>query len=164
MEILAKLGIDWKLLIAQVVNFIVLLFVLRRYAYQPILRALEARTNKIEQGLKDAAKSQSKLQTVVEEEKKIMAAAREEARDILLKAEQSAKTRDAAMLRETKGKIDTMIADADSHLADEKARLVREAKAEISGLVVLATERVLGKTVDARIDAALVEQSLKSIE
>ncbi len=164
MEVFAKLGIDWKLLIAQAVNFTVLLFVLRRYAYRPILRALEARTKKIEQGLQAAAQSQKKLQAVVEEEKRIMAAAREEARDILLKAEMSAKERDALMLRETKGKIDRMIMDADSHLAEEKARLVREAKSEISSLVLLATERVLGGVVDAKVDAKLVQQSVQSAE
>ena len=105
MEVLAKLGIDWKLLIAQAVNFVVLLWVLRLYAYRPILRALEARTKKIEQGLQDAAQSQKKLQAVVEEEKQIMAAAREEARDILLKAETSAKERDAQMLQPVDGQL-----------------------------------------------------------
>ncbi len=164
MEVLAKLGIDWKLLIAQAVNFAVLLWVLRRYAYKPILRALEARTKKIEQGLKDAALSQEKLQLSLEEEKKIMAAAREEARDILAAAETSAKERDARMLQETKGKIDKMINDAEAHLAEEKSRLIREAKSELSAIVVSATERVLGKTVDAKVDAALVEAALKQSE
>jgi F-type H+-transporting ATPase subunit b len=164
MDILAKLGIDWKLLIAQVINFVVLLWVLRRYAYQPILRALEARTKKIEQGLSDAAQSQAKLQDIVEEEKRVMAIAREEARDILLKAEANAQERDASMLRETKKKIDTMIADADVHLSEERARLVREAKTEILELVVLATERVLGESVDAKVDAALIKKALKMSE
>ena len=161
MEVLAKLGIDWKLLIAQAINFVVLLWVLRRYAYQPILRALEARTKKIEQGLADAALSQEKLASSVEEEKRIMAAAREEARDILVRAEASAKERDAKMLGETKAKIDKMIADADAHLAEEKARLVREAKSELSELVVTATGRVLGRTVDGNIDAKLVAEALE---
>lgn len=164
MDILAKLGIDWKLLIAQAINFVVLLWVLRRYAYQPILRALEARTKKIEQGLSDAAQSQAKLQNIVEEEKRVMAIAREEAHDILLKAEANAQERDASMLRETKKKIEKMIADADVHLSEEKARLVREAKTEISALVVLATERVLGESVDTKVDAALVEKALKMSE
>ena len=161
MEVLAKLGIDWKLLIAQAINFIVLLWVLKRYAYQPILRALEARTKKIEQGLADAALSQEKLASSVEEEKRIMVAAREEARDILARAEASAKDRDAKMLTETKAKIDKMIADADAHLAEEKARLVREAKSELSELVVTATGRVLGRTVDHAVDAKLVAEALE---
>ena len=161
MEVLAKLGIDWKLLIAQAINFIVLLWVLKRYAYQPILRALEARTKMIQQGLADAALSQEKLASSVEEEKRIMVAAREEARDILVRAEASAKDRDAKMLTETKAKIDKMIADADAHLAEEKARLVREAKSELSELVVTATARVLGRTVDHAVDAKLVAEALE---
>lgn len=161
MEVLAKLGVDWKLLIAQAINFVVLLFVLKRYAYGPILRALEARTKKIEQGLKDAAASEEKLASTVEEEKRIMAAAREEARDILVRAETSAKERDGKMLLETKAKIDKMITDADAHLAEEKARLVREAKAELSGLIVTATGRVLGCAVDVSVDAKLVAEALE---
>lgn len=164
MEVLAKLGIDWKLLIAQAVNFVVLLWVLKRYAYKPILRALEARTKKIEQGLKDAALSQEKLAASVEEEKKVMAAAREEAREILMKAETSAKERDTRMLEETKTKIDRMITDADAHLAEEKARLIREAKAELSEIVIAATGRVLGKAVDAKVDAGLVQAALKQTD
>ncbi len=160
MEALANLGVDWKLFLAQAVNFLILLFVLRRFAYRPMLKFLEERTARIDQGLKDAESAHAKLKSVSEEEKKIMVAAREEARDILLQAEGAAKKRDALMLQETKGKIDKMIADADAHLADEKERLVREAKAELSSLVVTATERVLGKTVDAKIDTQLVEAAL----
>ncbi len=161
MEILAKLGIDWKLLIAQAVNFLILLLVLKRYAYKPILKALETRTKKIEQGLKDAEVSQTKLQGVIEEEKKILAAAREEARSILVEAEGNAKKRDAMMLDETKQKIDRMITEADSHLAENQAKLLREAKEELAGVVLLATERVLGNKVDATVDTELVKKSLE---
>ncbi|TXH00958.1 MAG: F0F1 ATP synthase subunit B [Candidatus Moraniibacteriota bacterium] len=160
MEVLAKLGIDWKLLIAQAVNFLVLLWVLRRYAYKPILKALETRTKKIEQGLKDAETSQAKLQGVIEEEKKILAAAREEARNILVVAESNAKKRDALMLDETKQKIDRMIAEADTHLAENQAKLLREAKAELTDIVIATTEKVLGGKVNVEIDAELVKKSL----
>lgn len=161
MEILTKLGIDWKLLIAQAVNFLILLWVLKRYAYLPILKALEGRTNKIEQGLKDAAASQAKLQGVIEEEKKILAAAREEAQHILTSAEEGAKKRDARMLDETKQKIDRMITEADAHLAGEQAKLLREAKAELANVVLVATKRVLEDKVDVQVDAELIKQSLR---
>lgn len=160
MEVLGKLGIDWKLLIAQAVNFLILLFVLKRYAYKPLVSALEARTKKIEQGLKDAEASQVKLQGVIEEEKKILSAAREEARSILVEAEGSAKKRDAMMLDETRQKIDRMIAEADTHLAENQAKLLREAKAELANVVLLATEKVLQNKVDVKIDEAVIKQSL----
>ncbi len=161
MEILAKLGIDWKLLIAQAVNFLILLWVLKRYAYKPILKALETRTKKIEQGLKDAEASQTKLQGVIEEEKKILTAAREEARSILVEAEGSAKKRDAMMLNETKQKIDRMITEADTHLAERQSKLLREAKEELADVVFMATKKVLGEKVDAKLDAELVKKSLQ---
>ncbi len=161
MEILEKLGVDWKLLLAQAVNFLVLLWVLKRFAYKPILKALEARTNKIEQGLKDAQASQAKLQGVIEEEKKILAAAREEARSILIEAEASAKKRDAMMLDETKQKIDRMIVETDKHLSEKQAKLLREAKEELAETVLLVTKKVLGDKVDASIDAEIIKQSLK---
>lgn len=160
MEVLTKLGIDWKLLLAQAVNFLVLLWVLKRYAYRPLLRALEARTKKIEQGLKDAEASQSKLQGVIEEEKKILSAAREEARSILIEAEGIAKKRDTLMLNETKQKIDRMITEADAHLAENQATLLREAKAELAETVLLATQKVLGEKVGVELDADLIKKSL----
>ncbi len=161
MEILEKLGIDWKLLLAQAVNFLILLWVLRRYAYKPILKALEARTKKIEQGLKDAETSQSKLQSVIEEEKKILVAAREEARNILVEAEASAKKRDTLMLEETKEKIDRMIVETDKHLGEKQAKLLREAKEELAETVMLATKKILGEKVDASLDGELIKKSLQ---
>ena len=63
MEIFAKLGIDWKLLIAQAINFAVLFWVLRRYAYKTMLDFLEKRTVRIEKGLQDAEAAQAKLKS-----------------------------------------------------------------------------------------------------
>ncbi len=161
MEILEKLGIDWKLLLAQAVNFLILLWVLRRYAYKPILKALEARTKKIEQGLKDAEVSQSKLQSVIEEEKRILVAAREEARNILVEAEASAKKRDALMLEETKEKIDRIIVETDKHLGEKQAKLLREAKEELAETVMLAIKKILDEKVDASLDGELIKKSLQ---
>lgn len=160
MEALTKLGIDWKLLLAQAVNFLVLLWVLKRYAYGPILRALEARTKRIEQGLRDATASKERLSAVHEEGKQIVAVAREEAREILLRSEETAKKRDASMLSETKAKIDRMIAETDAHLAEKQATLLREAKAEIAEVVLLATKRILNERVTVSVDEELVERSL----
>lgn len=164
MEILAKLGINWKLLLAQAVNFLILLYVLKRFAYQPLLRLLDERSRKIEKGLADAEAAREKLATSLEEEKKILATAREEARRTLEQAEANAKKRDAALLAETKGKIDKMITDADAHLAEEKSKLIREAKAELTSVVLLGLEKMLREKVDADRDRTLVAKALAEVE
>src|SRR3989338_6525968 len=54
MELLTKLGIDYRLLIAQLINFVILLAVLYRFLYKPVLKLLHERSTKIEDGLKNA--------------------------------------------------------------------------------------------------------------
>jgi F-type H+-transporting ATPase subunit b len=83
MEALANLGIDWKLLVAQVVNFAVVLLVLKRFAYQPMLKLLDERTAKIEKGLADAENAGKKLSEIEIQEKAILMEARTEAKRIL---------------------------------------------------------------------------------
>lgn len=163
MEVLAKLGIDWKLLAAQAVNFLVLLWLLKRFAYRPILSYLDERAKKIEQGLADAEAARTKLQSSLAEEKEILAAAREEARAIVSLAEATGKRRDADMLAQTKSKIEAMIAEADMRLSEKQSALLHEAKQELVGIVLLATEKVLREKLDAAVDTKLVERTLQEV-
>lgn len=164
MEVLAKLGIDWKLLIAQAVNFVILLLILKRYAYKPILAYLDERAAKIESGIKNAEAAEKKLATSLEEEKKILAVAREEARQTIAKAEEHAKKRDELMLSETKEKIEKMIKEADVHLAEKQAKLIREAKGELSQVVMLAVEKILHEKMNESADRALIEKTLGEVK
>lgn len=164
MEVLAKLGIDWKLLIAQAVNFVVLLLILKRYAYKPILAYLDERTAKIESGIKNAEAAEKKLAASLEEEKRILVAAKEEARQIMTKAEEHAKKRDELMLSETKEKIEKMIKEADVHLAEKQTKLLREAKGELSQVVMLAVEKILHKKMDESTDRVLIENTLGEVK
>lgn len=163
MEALSKLGIDWKLLLAQAVNFLLLLYILKRFAYRPILKLLDERSKKIEKGLADAEAAEKRLSASLEEEKKVLSQAREEAKKIVALAETSAKKRDADMLEVTKGKIDKMIAEADAHLQDEKNKLLREAQSEIADLVVLGVEKVLREKVNEKTDRAFIDKSLREM-
>mgnify|MGYP001588456271 CR=1 FL=1 len=66
MELISKLGIDWKLLVAQIVNFFILLFVLYKFAYKPVLEMLEKRSKTIEKGIHDAKASEERLKEIVQ--------------------------------------------------------------------------------------------------
>ena len=105
MDALAQLGIDWKLLLAQVVNFGILLFILKRYAYQPMLQLMDERAARIEKGLKDAEAAEQKLRSVEEEEKAILAGARQQAKELLVETDKAAKERDALKLSATEARV-----------------------------------------------------------
>jgi F-type H+-transporting ATPase subunit b len=161
MEVLAKLGVDWKLLLAQAVNFAVLFWVLRRFAYQPMLDFLEKRTVKIEQGLKDAEAATAKLSLMEVKEKEVLAEARTEAKSIIALAEASAKKRDAEHALATEAKVKHLLEEAQMKIAEEKDKVMAGAKAEIGELVMLSVEKILREKIDVTKDSHLIKEIIK---
>ncbi len=149
MEILEQLGIDGKLLLAQAVNFLILLFILYRFVYKPMLDFLEKRTERIEKGLRDAEESGRRLSKATEREEEILSDARKEAKKLLSDATASAESRGAELLAEFGEKAQRIIAEAEERATAERERLFREAKGEIAGLVISTTEKVLREKLPA---------------
>lgn len=158
MEVLAKLGVDWKLLLAQAVNFAVLFWVLRRFAYQPMLDFLEKRSVRIEQGLKDAEAASQKLSEIEAKEKTVLAEARTEARAIITAAEVSAKKRDGERATETEAKVKRLLEEAEEKIREEREKALASAKEEIGELVMLSVEKILHEKADGTEDAALLKK------
>ena len=162
MEALASLGVDWKLLLAQAINFLVLLFVLRRFAYRPMLEFLEKRSDRIEQGLKDAEAAQAKLLEMEAKEKEMLALARDEARAIVNAAELAAKKRDAERLLETEAKTKRFLDEALVKIEEEKKRMLAEAREEFASVVNLSVEKILKEKVDAAKEATIIANGVAS--
>lgn len=162
MELFEKLGIDWKLLIAQIVNFLILLFVLKRFAYQPILKILNERKNKIEKGLEDAENSRKKLIEIIQKEKDILKKAREEAQMIIIKAEETAKRTEIEIISEAKMQAEKIIIEAKEKIEEEKKKMIIEAKKEVANLVFLAVEKVIAEKMNNSKDKEMIEKLLKN--
>jgi F-type H+-transporting ATPase subunit b len=160
-ELLSKLGIDWKLLIAQIVNFLVLLFVLWKFAYGPVLAMLEKRQKKIEKGLVDADEAHKKLAESAELQKEILRKARTEAKDIVEKAREQAEKSKSEIAVESKAQAEKIIAGAKAEIEQEKQKTIAEIKAEIGGLVVAATEKIIDEKMDEKKDKELIEKVIK---
>ena len=161
MEALANLGIDGKLLLAQVVNFAILLWVLKRYAYKPMLDMMDARSAKIEKGLSDAENATKKLAEIEQKEKEVLGAAQAEGKQILAAAEESAKKRDAAKLAETEAQVKKLLADAEAKMTADQAKMLAEAKGELAETVLLAVEKILREKLDAGKEKEMIEKMLK---
>lgn len=157
MDALANLGINWKLFAAQAVNFLILLWVLKRYAYKPMLEFLEQRSERIEKGLKDAEAAQAKLASMEVQEKETFAKAHAEARTIVALAEETAKKRDALHLAETEAKTKRFVEDARVKIEEEKQKIMAEAKAEIADVVLLSVEKILREKIDTKKDEEIIK-------
>jgi F-type H+-transporting ATPase subunit b len=160
-ELIKTFHIDIKMLVAQLVNFTIVLLVLWKFAYKPILKTMNERSAKIEKGLKDAENAGKKLTETAEKEKEVLADARKEAQTIISKAEDMAKKSKEQIAVEAKVQADKILESAKIQIEEEKQKLLKEVKAEIGNLVVAATEKIIGEKLDKTKDKELIEKALK---
>ena len=160
MELLNNLGINGKLLIAQIINFLILLYVLYKFAYGPVLKMLDERTKKIEKGLKDAEDSHKKLAEISEKESTVLVEARKQAQEIIKKAEESASSQAQEIMNASKEQSQKMLETAQKQIEQEKTKILSEVRAEVAGLVMMATEKIIDEKLDATKDAALIKKAI----
>lgn len=161
MELFNALGLDIKLIIAQWVNFAILLFVLYKFAYGPILEFIKERTDKISRGVKDAELSSRKLEEAEIEVANIIRKANENAEAILRDVTKEAEAKALMISEKSKIKILDFAKEIRKSLEDEKRKILRDAKAEISDLVVLGVEKIIGDKVDKDFNQKWITKKLK---
>ena len=160
-NLIGAFHIDYKILIAQLINFTIVLFVLYKFAYNPILKIINARTEKIEKGLKDAEEARKKLEETEIKEKEILNRARKEAQIILESAEKMAVKNKEEVMENAKKKSEEIMTVAKKQLEEERKKMIGEVKAEIADLVVAATEKIISEKLDAHKDKELIEKIIK---
>lgn len=153
--------IDWKIIIAQALNFIVVLFVLQYLALKPLKKLMKERTERIEGGLNDAAKNAEILKTTKKEYDEIVAKARTEAHEIFQEGKREAEEKKKEMLENASKDVEHMVLNGKKVLEAEKTKMIEEAKNEIVSLVVKATEKLLESHDDASFDKKALEQIKK---
>lgn len=160
MEIFQKLGIDWRLLIAQIINFLILLAILYRFLYRPLLKMLSDRTKKIEKGIKDAQDAQIKLAEITEKEKAVLGEAKKEAQNIIMQAEKTANEQKEDTKIKAKSEVESIIKEAKLQIASEKTNMINEAKKEVAELAISIAEKILKEKIDRKKDQQLITKSL----
>ena len=140
-----KLGIDWRILIAQTISFSVVFFVLWKFAYGPIFDMLQTRREKIAEALANAEKIKGDVARTEADRQKVLADAGDQANKLIDEARQ-----DAARVRETETQkaiaaAEQIVAKAREVAAQDHARMLLELKREVGRLVVQTTATVTGK-------------------
>ncbi len=158
---IGAIGLDGKALLFQLINFAILFWVLKKVAYKPIIKVLEARRERIEESLKMAHDIEQNQQKMAEAQALALKQARAEAAEIVAKTRAEA----AEMLKEAEVKAtaqnERLLAEAKSRIEQELTQAKKGLKREVVGLVVAATEVVLAEKVDAKKDEALIERALQ---
>ncbi len=144
-DLLASFGIDWRLLIIQTVNFGVLLIALTYFLYKPVLKVLEERRSKIEQGVRDASEAKISLNKADKEAGEIVGQASSKAEEIILNAKDAAVEKGKGIVAEAEARSEAIAADAQARADEAAKRALDGSNEQIARTAILAAERLLKK-------------------
>lgn len=157
-----KLGLNLTSLVAQLINFTILLVVLRLFAYKPILRMLDSRTARIKEGLALAEKAREDAAKGEQEMKAQLNAARQEGQNVLAQAAKLGEQVKEEARVGAKLEAEALMAKAQAEAKREREKTIDELRREFSDIAVLAAEKVINKTLDKKAHERLIEDTLQS--
>ncbi|MEK7520396.1 MAG: F0F1 ATP synthase subunit B [Patescibacteria group bacterium] len=160
MELFENLGIDWRLILIQIVNFGILLYLLKRFLYKPVLGVLERRKKEVEDSLALAEQVKKEFHELQEQKNEELTKTKAEAQKILSVAQERAAQLAAQSEEETRRRSDEMVERARKVIHEEKEKIVSAAKAEVVDVVMAAAKAVLGKEVKGKESEEFIKRNL----
>jgi len=144
-EILGKVGFDWQVALANFVNFVIIFFILKKFAFRPILKIVNERQNKIDEGLLNAEKAESNLLMAEENRKQIVSKAKLEANNII----GDAQTKGESIIEKSKEDALSVrvniIKEGEIEIEEKRKSLQKELQKENSSLIIESLEKILHK-------------------
>jgi F-type H+-transporting ATPase subunit b len=146
-DLFSKLGIDWTLLVAQLVNFTILITILYYFLYKPMLDMFQKRKNTISRSLKEAKKIEEDLKNLEQVKDAEMREARIQSKGLVTKATAAAEEQKERILSETKNTSDKLVTEAKGIIRREKEQMLKDLEKETGGLAVLMVEKFFKKNM-----------------
>ncbi len=142
-SIISTFHIDWKVIIAQAVNFTIVFIVLYIYALKPLSKLMLERSEKIAKGIMDAKINAEVLGKTEKEYEAVLAKARIEAQKIFDDAKKEGENKKNEILEQSRLEVSNLIENGKKSLEVEKSKIIDEAKKEIVGLAMATTEKII---------------------
>ena len=150
-------------LIAQVINFLFLVFVLTKFAYKPLAKMMEDRKNKIAGDLEAAEKAKASAEAIQKEYEEKLAAAKQEAAAIIENAQKAAQALQDKAVADTKAEQAKVIADAKAAIASDKKAAMDDVRAQVVDLAMAAAGKIIGQKLGTDEDKKMAGEIVDSI-
>jgi F-type H+-transporting ATPase subunit b len=148
-QIAENFGLNGPLLIAQIINFAIVAYLIWRFAFKGILSTIKDREEQIADSLKNAEKIKIQLEETERKQEETLKDASVEAQKTVSQARDQAKAHIEAQREEAEKQAEEIARKAREAMKLEKQRVLEEAREEIASLVVMATSRVLGRELSS---------------
>ena len=157
---ITDIGINLPVLVAQTVNFVVLLTILRLFVYKPVLNMLDQRRARIEEGLNAAQRGQESAAEAEKTAQAELETARREGQNIVQNAQQVSQRIQEEGRAAAAQQTEVMLERARSEIALERDQAIAELRREFADLTIAAAEKIIGQSLDRNAHQRLIEQAL----
>ena len=155
--------LDPGLFVWTILTFLLLLTVLAKFAWKPLLKMLKDREDLIRSSLEDAEKAQTELANLNAEREEIINKARSEAQSILSEGKVAASKLKDETLKAAKDQAKSILTDAEKQIRIEKHKAIEEIKSEVVDLSLSVAEKLIKKNISREDNQAIIDESLENI-
>lgn len=152
------------LMIWTLILFLLTMWVLAKFAFPPIQRALEKRANAIRENIEASERQRKEADELLEEYRQRLREAREQADDIIARSRKASEAAVAEATSDGRAKREELVAAARKDIETETRRSLEQIRREVADLTVLATEKVTRKTLDEADQRRLVDEALSEVD
>lgn len=145
-----RLGINPGFLLAQIVNFLIIALLLWFLIWKPMVRALEARRERIARGLEDARAAEQKLANAERDAQKLIDQRRTEANKLVEEARANAEAQVKALLEEARHEAEAIRTRARQEATEERDAMLEGVRTQVAQIAIAAAERVIGQSLDEK--------------
>jgi F-type H+-transporting ATPase subunit b len=163
-EIARTFGVDWQHLIAQIISFGIVCFLLYKFAYHRVLEMLAARRKEITESLANAEKIKAELARTEANRQEVMRHADEQATRLIEEARAAAAKVQDVETKKALGTAEQILAKAREAAAQDHARMLAELKREVARIVVHTTKTVTGKILTPEDQRRITEETAKAVK
>jgi F-type H+-transporting ATPase subunit b len=158
-----QFGFAWPLFLSNIFSFLIVCFLLQRFAYKPVVDMLEARREKIAQGLKNAEKIKAELADAEKQKADILARANADAQRMIEEARASAAALKEQKTRQAIAEAEQIVKQAREAAEIEHGRMLSDLKREVGRLVINTTTKVTGKVLTDDDQRRINEETVSQI-
>ena len=155
------LVLDPGLFVWTILSFLLLMVILTKFAWNPLLKVLNEREEKIRLSLEKAEKAEKKLETLNLQGEEILRNAKAESQKLLLSSKELAQNLKKEIELEAKEKANSIINQSRKQIEAERDQVIREIKSELSALSILIAEKLLKKNISSQENFKLINESIE---
>ena len=158
------LNFEFWSIVETVANIIILFILLRIFLFKPLNKMKQERTRTIQENLDSAEKARTEAEELKEQYENTIGEAKEEAKNIIMKAHDDAESERAAIIKKAHEEADQKVAEADKEIESERKKVLRQAQSEIADLAIEAASKIVAANVDDEKNRRLVDEFLSNEE